>query len=58
MVGLYLGNEGQKAAELIDGAVIYAPVWDLVKGADYFYGNLRGYPEYAMALNLTRILRS
>lgn len=57
MLGLYLTSEGERAKKLLDGAVIYAAVWDLINGADYFYGNLWGIPEWVVTINYVKIMR-
>lgn len=42
ILGLYLGNEGQAATKVLDGAMLYASPWSIAKGAEFFYGNFFG----------------
>lgn len=51
-MGRYLIEEGEKANEILDGASLYAPPWDLVRGSRYFYENMGGLYAKGMGLKL------
>ena len=57
LLGVYLINSADSAAKELDGAVLYGTPWDFHKDENYFYNNARGFPAYAVAMNLCRITR-
>lgn len=58
MVGLYLANEGRDLKKIIDGACLYAPIWDFKNGDEFFYSSYGGWPDWAIACNSVRIIRN
>lgn len=58
MLGLYLADGGQRVKTMIDGACLYAPIWDFKKGDEFFYKSYGGLPDWAISMNAVRIIRS
>ena len=55
-VGLYLINEGKRAAEILDGACLYGTPWHCRDNNDYFINNLWGIPQRVVSLTLNHDL--
>ena len=57
MLGLYLAYEGKETKKIIDGACLYAPVWDFKNGDEFFFNSYGGYPDWVISMNSVNIIR-
>ena len=58
MLGLYLAHEPKETKKMIDGACLYATIWDFKNGDEYFYNSYNGWPEWFISMNSVRLIRS
>ena len=56
-LGLYLVNEGRKAAEYLDGVCLYATPWDTKENEEFFQKNMYGFLAKSVGLNLNREIK-
>ena len=54
IIGLYLRKEGEKACDVVDGAVFYGTPWSPVQTSDFFYNNMFGFYQLVIGSNLSK----
>lgn len=48
--GLYLGKEGKKASQMVDGATFFGTPWSTRRSFNFFMTNLGGFPQYVVGM--------
>lgn len=57
ILGMYLGKAGERAAENLDAALMFATPWSIKKGHKFFYENFYGLYQKVIGLNLNNTIK-
>lgn len=57
LLTLYLGRAGKKTSEILDGASVFANVWDADEGGPWFINNWNGFYNKVIGLNLNKNIK-
>ena len=58
ILGLYLGNEGEKVKALLDGALLYSTPWSTARSNQYFKESYYGAYNKILGLSLTSLIQT
>ena len=53
ILGSYMSKDGERTGEIIDGAILYAGLWDFTKQHDYLFNNFFGLYHFVIGMTLS-----